>query len=485
MRSTWFPSSVVKILLIGVFSVLVLLLVATNVLAESVPSMCPYSWERTLKVGSTGEDVMKLQQFLNGNADTMIAASGMGSAGNETTTFGALTKQAVIKFQEKYAADILTPNNLSSGTGLAGAATRAKLNALCSAPAATTLSASQTAGAAAATMSVDVLTVGDPGQPASSLAPHDASPLFLSFTLTAGSKDVTVSAVTVDRIGFGADGAFLNFALFDEQGLQIGNVASPNAQHRITFRKPFTVPANTSHAFDVYANMASDLSSYTGQMPNLQLVALSASSPVEGPLPLRGAPQTINNSLTVGGATGLRSQYDPGVALTRYVGEAGVRFSGIRITANSPEDLTLSSIIWIQSGSAGPGDYDNITTVADGKTYPTFVNPYSSKEYVTLIDPGIVIKKGNSIDVYVRGDIKTTGANRTIQFDIRDNTDDVILSGNLYGLGVAIIPGGNTATAGNSVFLTSDGTTAGTALVPFYAGPVITISAGAFTTIGK
>ena len=45
--------------------------------------------------------------------------------------FGNATKDAVIKFQEKYAKEILEPQHLSKGTGKVGAGTREKLNALC------------------------------------------------------------------------------------------------------------------------------------------------------------------------------------------------------------------------------------------------------------------------------------------------------------------------------------------------------------------
>lgn len=88
------------------------------------------SFNRDLKVGDTGEDVRQLQKFLNSKPVTVVANSGPGSPGNETTYFGTLTKWAVATFQEQYKSEILIPNGLSSGTGFVGPATRAKLNSL-------------------------------------------------------------------------------------------------------------------------------------------------------------------------------------------------------------------------------------------------------------------------------------------------------------------------------------------------------------------
>ncbi|PIR72542.1 MAG: hypothetical protein COU42_00910 [Candidatus Nealsonbacteria bacterium CG10_big_fil_rev_8_21_14_0_10_36_24] len=72
------------------------------------------------------QEVRCLQQFLK------LQGPEIYPEGLVSGNFLSLTKSAVIRFQEKYASEILTPLGLTSGTGFVGSVTRAKINQLLS-----------------------------------------------------------------------------------------------------------------------------------------------------------------------------------------------------------------------------------------------------------------------------------------------------------------------------------------------------------------
>ena len=88
----------------------------------AVASSSPiFTFTRSLTLGMTGQDVSALNQILDFEFNTTIASP---------STFSATTQSNVSKLQERYAAAILTPNGLTSGTGYVGPSTRTELNSL-------------------------------------------------------------------------------------------------------------------------------------------------------------------------------------------------------------------------------------------------------------------------------------------------------------------------------------------------------------------
>lgn len=83
-----------------------------------------FQFKSELKVGSRGAEVAELQKCLA--KDPQVYPEG-----EITSFFGQQTKEAVIRFQEKYAKEILEPQGLKEGNGIVKKATRDKLNELC------------------------------------------------------------------------------------------------------------------------------------------------------------------------------------------------------------------------------------------------------------------------------------------------------------------------------------------------------------------
>lgn len=403
-----------------------------------------FTFTRNHQQGNSGGEVMEIQKFLNSHG-AQVAASGAGSPGNETSYFGAMTKAAVAKWQ--------AANGVSPAVGYWGPLTRAAANAKCGSP---------TPGPGPVVSGA--VNVGAATQPANSLAPQGASRVpFTTFTLTNGSNAaVTINGVTVQRVGLGQDAVFSGIVLVDSNNVQVGTSKTLNSNHQATVGDTFTLGAGEMRTFTVAGNMAASLSAYAGQVVGISVVGVNTTATVSGSLPITGAQQTINATLAIGSVSTTTSAFDPGVATSKNIGDTGIRFSGVKFTAGSTEDIKLYSIRWRQVGSVSSADLANVVTVVEGTTYPATVDS-TGKYYTTVFPGGVLITKGNSIDVHVKGDvIGSNASSRTVDFDL-DKVTDVYFVGQLYGYGIA--PSGT--------------------YTPWYNGYVVTLSGASVTTIGK
>ena len=310
-----------------------------------------FQFNTNLKLGMTSNDVKYLQIMLNSDPDTAVAVTGAGSKGNETTYFGGLTQQAVVKFQEKYASTVLTPLGLTKGTGLAGAGTRVKLNEMLTQGVSDTPVDVSSLGMIECVTKgykwdgtkcytdepedVDVESLGmiecvtkgyawngtkcyDPkaedgtppvvkpvegaglevalasDSPATSLVTGQSAAPLAKFVLT--NKDAVEAKITrveLQRIGVSADATLANVYLFD--GLARLTDAATVSQGKITFNNPngvVTVPAGHS----VVVTVASDIAgSAAGQTLGVSLAGLTSNIEVKS-LPVQGHIQTIANA---------------------------------------------------------------------------------------------------------------------------------------------------------------------------------------------
>ncbi len=417
------------------------------------------SFTRDLTVGSKGADVTCLQNAL-------IAAGDM--TGTATGYFGAITKAAVMKWQ--------TSASVTPAAGYFGAKSRAAFGSSSSSTTTTT-----TTGGTTTTTTGTGLTVAAGSQPGNSLAPQGTSRVpFTRFTLTAGNDgDVSVNGITVQRTGLGSDAAFSGVILVDEAtGMQLGNSQTFNSNHQTTIGGTFVVPRGTTRSYLVAGNMAADESGHSGEAPSVSVVAVNTAATVAGSLPIVGASQTINSTLTTGSVTVATSNsFASNSNQSPNIGDTGRKTTGLRLTAGSAEDLTLKWVRFNQTGSVSSTDLANVAVNIAGTAYPLTVSS-DGKYYAASLGSGVVITKGNQVDMYVSYDV--VGGNssgRSVIFDVDKNTD-IFAVGNTYGYGVS-------PAAGVSAVPTTRGTITITSGTPYVYATQDSIVGASVTTIAK
>jgi len=387
-----------------------------------------FQFTTNLKQGSTGNDVKYLQILLNSDTATSI-----GNAGKETTYFGAMTKAAVVKFQNKYASEVLTPYGLSAGTGFFGSASRTKANALIGAGVGTgtgTGTGTTTPATGAYTVSLAA------NQPTGTLGEGSAYNPVLKVSVSAGATAQTITSVTVQRTGLSIDTNVAGVLVADENGVRHGNIVTfASNSATISFANdPITVAAGATKVISIQLNMQPDptnVTTFSGTMG----VNVTAMSGTPAGLPLVGNTFTLVDTNSTMGTLSTDVVSLTQATVSKDIGTTGYEIQKFKLTAGANEDVYLKKLTMYQNGTVSDADITNIKLVApDGTVLSTVAS--ATNKYVTfdLTAAPYKIAKGTSKDLSVRIDVGN-GSSRTAQFIIQ-NDYDVVATGASTGLNI-------------------------------------------------
>lgn len=390
------------------------------------------SFTRALTVGSKGDDVKCLQDYLKSSGHYTYS-------GGSTGFFGGVTKAAVVAWQ--------SANGVSPAAGYFGSISRAKYDSVvAAAPAAPAAPAAGAPAAPAAPVAVGSgLTVTAPvDQPAASLAPGSAARVpFVKAILTASTDgDVTVKSITVERTGLADDANFDGILLLDQDMTQIGLSKTLSSEHKVILNESFVVKAGTSKTITVAANMIASPSA--GQLAKLAIKSVDAgTSAVNGTFPIEGNAMTTNATLTIGAVTMSIGSLDPGAANTKNVGTTGYYLASIKAAVGSAENVTFESIRFNQAGSAGGGDLKNVKVKVGAKEYDATVSS-DGKYYIAKFTDGLKIAKGGNVEFSIKSDF-VDGSARTVDMNVLRKSD-IVVKGDTFGYNI-IVGGGSSGAA--------------------------------------
>jgi hypothetical protein len=449
------------------------------------------TFDRNLTVGSSGADVKCLQALLNQSADTQVAATGVGSAGNETTYFGSKTTAAVMAYQTK--------NAISPVAGYVGPITRASLNAALTAstttgtgtgttttyPAGCTSSTGYSPTTGQACSGTTTTTTYPAGcTSATGYSPTTGQACSGTTTTTTTGEALTVAlasdtpaggnvligeankAITKVIFTAGADAdavintlkiksygtADLNgrdisrVKVYDENGNQLGSQPLTAGTAILTFSPTITVTKGTSKALTFEVTMVSAGAGTATASATVRLGLVDASS--IGGTVFGGTFPIVGNSYTIvaGGSLGtLTVNQTPVVSVNSVgAGTSNVTLGNFVVSAGSQEDVSVKQIVISLDGNNGntalDTDVTNIRVSVDGTNVGTASAFVNRKVTVNLSSP-IALTRGASKNVSVIGDI-VNGANRNVLISM--DIDGVSGTGVTSGVGIS-----NTAPATN------------------------------------
>ena len=393
-----------------------------------------YTFTRDLTVGSKGDDVKALQQFLN-SSGYAVATTGAGSPGNETTTFGQLTRAALAKYQ---AAKGITPS-----VGYFGPKTRAFVGSVAVTPGTTTPGVTTPITTVPAGTDL-VVSLAFDTPPTLTLGTGTAFNKALKVNLTAGSKAVNITGITLQKTGFVGNTSLNGVDIVDASGVRHGNVVtSINADNTISLTfgtTPITVPAGTSTWLMVRFNIVSGTLS-GGSTVGFAINSVSAitadTTNISGTFPITGNTMTLVTGSSALASTTVGVLITTGSSTINVDPSSEQEITRFRISeTSSNEGVNLYSLTIYNYGNAGATSYKDVQ-ITD-QTGAVLATAQPNGQYVTFnLTTPYFIDKGLSKDFAIKAKI-IAGTTQTIRLTVY-NDYDIDLRGSATL--VSVIPG--------------------------------------------
>lgn len=285
-------------------------------------------------------------------------------------------------------------------------------------------------------------------QPAASIAPLNAVRMpFTTFVLINNTpKIVTISGVTVQASKMKDQATIGEVELVDENGLELGPAQRLDTSGKATLGGGFILFPMSSTTITVAANIASceHACADSGQVVNINVIGISASSSIAGVMPIAGTGQTINPNLKIG--TVSAETIGSVSTSTNLQKDQDVKLLSTRFTAGPQEDLMLYSLRYKYDGTLDFNKLSNVQATVAGKNYPAAVMPLDKTYFTVTFPGGLPLVEGNTLTVTLHGSANTDGQQgKFVRFDVEDPAD-MYFVGQTYGYGV--MPSGGLWQAG-------------------------------------
>jgi len=392
--------------------------ISANINPVIQPTTCN-NFASNLRTGSSGTQVTTLQQTLQAQGFNVPQGELMGA------TYGTGTTAAVTLFQEKYANEVLVPNNLSVGNGFVGPSTRTVLNRIagCGVPPLQTnipggiineqypVVSLQDLNALAVVKSADF---GIPTVVAGGT--NIAVGSYTFFAPSGLGEGANLTAVTV-RIGNGGSSLLYNLKLRERgSGVQLGvNIPTIISNADYTFNFNSNIPSGGSKIIDVYADILNSAVSVSGNTyPALTTLAncVGTTAQTAHTLSCRTTP---GQDVKVANMPPLSISGDTSLSPSNYLtmGSSGNTLAAFRfIETQNIEDLKIYDLTITQSiaDSSVKSSFQNLQ-LFDGSTLlgtahsPAITFSPAGYSYRFSFATPVVIPRANSVLLALKGDV--------------------------------------------------------------------------------